>query len=529
MTINQTTILGPPGTGKTTRLLGIITDELNGGLKPEELVFVTFTKAARAEAFDRITLKCGLNSRQLPWVRTIHSSCFRLLGLRSTQVLKGPKWRAFSSYYNYELTTEKEAASIEDPIAEPVRKTKHDHLRSLIEWAASRCLTLDEAYHTYRDRDQVDLAEAHQFYRHLVEYKKKFSLYTFYDMIEHVIASNLHPPSARILVVDEAQDLSPLLIRVVEMWRTRVGYTYIAGDDDQAIFGFQGANPKWLGEQFHASAKREVLQQSWRVPADVHAMACSIIAENFDRVPKEYRPKGEPGMVVAVSAVSAFRMVPEEGSVFVLARNRRLLEDWSARLFQEGEPYQGSLLSRPTIRESLDAAKNLRKFGCITREDLLAILRYVPCGPLSPKGTKTKVRKLEPGARIQQEDLCDEWCLADILNMATEDPAALLIMDIEDEARDYVRRILDRYDGEIPEPRWTLSTIHGVKGREADTVVLLSDMLPASYRELSGEYGPEGVEAERRVAYVGVTRTKKSLFIVRPTSQYFFDYEAYID
>ena len=529
MTINQATILGPPGTGKTTRLLGIVTDELNEGLKPEELVFVTFTKAAQKEAFDRITLKCGINPKRLPWVRTIHSSCFRLLGLRSTQVLKGQKWKAFSSYYNYELTTEKEAASIEDPIAEPVRKTKHDHLRSLIEWAASRCLTLDEAYCTYQDRDQVDLAEAHQFHHHLIEYKKKFNLYTFYDMIEHVITSDLHPPSAKVLVIDEAQDLSPLLIRVVEMWRTRVRYTYIAGDDDQAIFGFQGANPKWLGEQFRASAKHEVLQQSWRVPVDIHAMACSIIARNFDRVPKEYRPKKERGMVIVASAYDAFNVVPKDGSVFVLARNRRLLEGWIDRLFQEGEPYQGSLLSRQTIRESLDAAKHLRESGYILGEELLAILRYVPCGPLSPRGTKAKVRRLEPATRIGRMALCNEWDLADILNMAVEDPASLLIADIEDEGRDYIRRILDRYDGEVPEPRWILSTIHGVKGREADTVVLISDMLLPSYQELSGEYGREGVEAEHRVAYVAVTRAKKNLIIERPTGKYFFDYVAHID
>ena len=527
--INQTTILGPPGTGKTTRLLEIVVAELDGGLRPDELAFVTFTKAARIEALDRLILKFGFHSNQLPWVRTVHSACFRLLGLNSSQVMKGPQWRKFADYHLYELTTEKKDPdpNIEDPIIEPVKNKKHDYIRNLIEWAALRCLSLEDAYQKYPDKDRVDVGETIQFHHHLIEYKKKFGLYTFCDMIEQAVNNKLYPHSVRVLIVDEAQDLSPLLIRAVEMWRTHVGYTYLAGDDDQAIYAFQGADPKWLGEQFRASGKHEILSKSWRVPASVHAVALSIIASNRDRVPKEYEPREEPGMVTATSTMQAFQSVPVKGSVFVLARNRRLLADWRDILRDAGEIYEGSPLSRPTIRAALNAAKRLHSTGGITRDELLSILKFVPTGPLAPRGVKTKIKKLDYDIHISQEDICCVWNMPDIVDMA-DNPASLLLKDIDEEELDYIRSALETHEGDIPEPRWILSTIHSAKGREAHTVVLLSDMLKASHRELQGEYGQDGIESEHRVAYVGVTRAKKSLIIVLPVSDYFFDYEDHI-
>ena len=71
------------------------------------------------------------------------------------------------------------------------------------------------------------------------------------------------------------------------------------------------------------------------------------------------------------------------------------------------------------------------------------------------------------------------------------------------------------------EPTIRLSTIHAIKGGEADHVVVFSDMANKSYEEYTKD--PDN---ERRVAYVAVTRAKQRLSIVNPFTRKYFDYRA---
>ena len=62
----------------------------------------------------------------------------------------------------------------------------------------------------------------------------------------------------------------------------------------------------------------------------------------------------------------------------------------------------------------------------------------------------------------------------------------------------------------------TITTIHQSKGGEADNVVLLTDMGRKSWESL-------GKDEENRVWYVAVTRTRNTLYIVRPRGLRYFD------
>lgn len=69
------------------------------------------------------------------------------------------------------------------------------------------------------------------------------------------------------------------------------------------------------------------------------------------------------------------------------------------------------------------------------------------------------------------------------------------------------------------DPMVRISTIHGVKGDEADNVVLLGDMSRLSYKDMSIDE-----DAEHRVFYVAVTRAKKRLYIMQPTTKLYYPY-----
>ena len=80
-------ILGPPGTGKTSTLLGLIEDELEKGTAPDRIGFFTFTKKAVNEGKERAVDRFDLSNRDLPFFRTLHSLAFRQLGLTRESVM----------------------------------------------------------------------------------------------------------------------------------------------------------------------------------------------------------------------------------------------------------------------------------------------------------------------------------------------------------------------------------------------------------------------------------------------------------
>jgi superfamily I DNA/RNA helicase len=81
--MNSQLIFGPPGTGKTYTLIGLVSDALAKGVRPERIAFVSFTKKAVEEAVNRAGQQFGLTYKELPYFRTLHSIAFRGLGLQS--------------------------------------------------------------------------------------------------------------------------------------------------------------------------------------------------------------------------------------------------------------------------------------------------------------------------------------------------------------------------------------------------------------------------------------------------------------
>ena len=86
---------------------------------------------------------------------------------------------------------------------------------------------------------------------------------------------------------------------------------------------------------------------------------------------------------------------------------------------------------------------------------------------------------------------------------------------IPDAERAYIVALLRRGEKFNAPPRITVSTIHGAKGGEADNVILMTDLTAAADNERQIE--PDNLN---RVFYVGVTRTRKKLYIVEPENTY---------
>ena len=92
------TIFGPPGTGKTTRLLNIVEEEINNGTAVDKIGFFSFTKKASLEAVTRAMVKFRLDKKDFTYFRTLHSLAFMQIGISHSQILTQSKYKEISDW-----------------------------------------------------------------------------------------------------------------------------------------------------------------------------------------------------------------------------------------------------------------------------------------------------------------------------------------------------------------------------------------------------------------------------------------------
>ena len=319
--------------------------------------------------------------------------------------------------------------------------------------------------------------------------------------------------------------------------------TYVADGlvTHNCIFTFQGANPDWLIGLYRRYGDRAMLlSQSYRVPRKAHALAETIVGRNKNRVPKDYEPAERDGSVQiiewadAMAALEAAAQAPDvwdesrqvwrPRKTYLLARNWGVLATWQNLLSSRGIVYaiaRGSSGITEKRRQAVMAAKEILETGSVFSTDLAILLEYYPSsggvgGVRLPRGVKKWAGELQ--GRVTPAQFATWKLLPWIEYLRQVGPTEILLTETK-QIRDTLARALARYGGAIPamgkDSGLHLSTIHSTKGNEADTVILLSDMAAASYREFSSG-GQVGFEAENRVAYVGVTRTRDELILVKP-------------
>jgi superfamily I DNA/RNA helicase len=91
-------ILGPPGTGKTTRLLNIVEQFMEAGVPPDRIGYFAFTRKAANEARTRAVQRFKLEYKDLPYFSTLHALAYRQLGIRQNQLLVKRHYREIADW-----------------------------------------------------------------------------------------------------------------------------------------------------------------------------------------------------------------------------------------------------------------------------------------------------------------------------------------------------------------------------------------------------------------------------------------------
>ena len=484
-------ILGPPGTGKTSTLLGLLEKELEKGTEPERIGFFTFTKQAVKEGKTRALERFEISQKQLPYFRTLHSLCFLQLGLSKDSVLSHSDFLDLNEKLNLHLS-----GSVNKDDGHITSVSKDDQLLFIENLSRIRQVSLEQQWQEVDT--PVGWFELERFARGLNLFKKNRLLLDYTDMLETFLKQGT-APTLDVMFVDEAQDLSPLQWAVVRKLCEKADRIYIAGDDDQAIYRWAGADVDYLIKN---STTALILKQSFRIPSLVHEIATKCIDQVSSRIRKNWNPRKEVGMVQWESSYEHINM--SESDWLVLARTNYLLEGVEEHCRSEGWFFKKK--NWPSISEKkIKAVKdweNFRTGSSLLMTEFTNILNYMRLHVPKPLQNSEfdRLITLEEALKDCPQLKNEYW--HDCFN-------GLSVKEIS-----YIRAMLRRGEKITKEPRIRLSTIHAAKGTEATNVILLTDLSTRIYNSYK-----DNPEDEARVFYVGLTRAKQNLFLIEPKSQ----------
>lgn len=484
--VTREAIFGPPGTGKTHALIDRATDALKGGLDPAEMLFVSYTRRAVQEARTRLV---EIDDHPFPNARTLHSLAYHVLGLSHSDVVQSKHLEEFS-----ELTGNDLSWGIADaPVWEG---SMGDRTLAIWELCRARDLTLDEVYRRLNPED-LPWSFVRDFVDQYQTFKKRRGLLDFGDMIQQVPPQ---PYPVEAVFVDEAQDLTTAQWHLLDRLVGHVPRWCVAGDDDQSIYRWSGADPHRL---LNWRGRVTMLPKSHRLPERLRQLALRVTQRMHYRVPKRYKAVRPGGVLQWVNDPSAVDL--SEGSWLLLARSRYQLREWRKLARQQGVVYtlaNGDWSWKlPSVRAAV-VYERLRKSQSCTRSDALVVAQFVSSHQVPLPLGKDRYT----------------W---DDFGFSSRERTWMEALDLPLADAEYVRALRRRGESLNQPGRVRISTVHGAKGAEADHVALLTDL---SERVVRGAQADP--DAELRVQYVAVTRARQTLLLIEPSTPRHWEFPA---
>ena len=476
-------ILGPPGTGKTTRLLKYVKTFLKLGTPLDKIGYFAFTKKAANEAKNRMLDSFpDLTEKKLKHFRTLHSLAFWKLGMKKSEVMQDEHYEDIGRELGIEVTV----------YSEGEEKTgfvdSDSEYFNIINAARIKEVSVDDEYNTGMYSYDLDKNLLFILRDELDNYKKSFYLKDYTDMIEKFIVSKLCP-KYDVVFIDEAQDLSPIQWKMFDLLKKNSKHVILAGDDDQAIYGWAGADVKRFQQE---PAKEIVLPQSYRVPKQVQHIADNILSRIPEdrRIKKEWKARDVDGNVHPVMTLSDVPLY--KGNWLILARYNDRLIKLKPELREMGIYFEYK--NRKSYKTRLyDAIQNFTRW---TNGSLLSISE---CRDLFEYLGKDFPQKEERMYDLKEFGYSHTQRWYEIFETEPEDSL-------------YIRDMLQSGEKLSEEARVKLSTIHSAKGGEAENVLLFLDNTK-TIRE-AVDKSPDKEDEENRIWYVGVTRAKQNLYIM---------------
>ena len=493
-------ILGPPGTGKTTKLLNLVENYMKAGVSPDKIGYFAFTRRAATEAIERACEKFNLTKKELPYFRTLHSLAFMMSGLNHSQIMTPKKyqevadWLKIGKFYTGTVVDQGpykdfgygdkflELINMARILRQPLRKIYNDSIVPL-----------------KTDWDRVKYVD-----KGLKHWKKSFGLEDYAGMLECFLERKLCP-KLEVVFIDEAQDLSPIQWEMVNMLEKNSDTCYVAGDDDQAIFRYAGADVEHF---VNLTGKETLLNQSYRIPCTHHEISKNVIRRIVGRREKVFNPKQEQGSIHWHRHSEQVDL--SSGDWLLLSRTTRGAQQIEEEVRRRGHLYiyNGSRSIDSKVLQAVRLWEHLREGNRLDLEQVRTVYNYMLMNSQVKYGHKTMPDGSE-GTFYSLQDLKNNH------GLMHSKPWDEGLGKINEKDKTYIKACLRKGESLTKTPRIRISTIHSAKGAQATNVMLLTDIMKRPYSmwrktEISHK------DDECRVFYVGLTRATHSLHLIHP-------------
>jgi len=384
---------------------------------------------------------------------------------------------------------------------------------------------------------------------------KEDNLYIdFVDMIERGL-NEVEITDKEVIIADEVQDYSKLEMALIRKWgeTPSVKKFIVAGDSDQLLYEWRGADPELFKQSWVTSENRKILKQSYRVPHAVHAAAGKWINNIRGREPIEYLPTEKNGKVIRSditikSVKTGNRLINEikeyisKGKeIMILTACGYMLTPILAALRKNGimfhNPYRVKRGDwNPFNRKGTGARdrilswsisdpethKSKQEWRMWTIKDVQTFSEHFRAEGVFLKRKKTAFLNIpeEEAEKVEITDrIWNEYFEQDALHeIWSFEPKRFLklLMPSKISSYEYPMSIVGNYGVKklLEKPMVKVGTIHSVKGGEADIVYLFPDLS----REAEKNYRTQlGRNAIIRTFYVGMTRSKDGLVLCSPS------------
>ena len=492
----KTIILGPPGTGKTTTLLNLVDEFIKDGVRPKQIGYFSFTKKAANEAANRAADKFNLDKEtDLENFRTLHSFAFHKLGMVKEKMMQPEDYREFGEKCGIPIKTAKFSTD------DGTFNSDNEYL-TIINTARVKRMDLLEYYDSRQNILDIERSTLYLLSEELKKFKKEKGLKDFTDLLEDFIDKDIQP-TFEVLFIDEAQDLSKIQWEMVRVLWSNAKKTYIAGDDDQAIFKWAGADVDHFIALKEEVDDIKTLNQSYRIPGGpIHKLSQKIIGKVQNRFNKEYKPRSEAGILKRYSDITQVDM--SQGNWLVLSSANHFLEDAKDLCEIQGWYYQYRGINSVPLKLllALNNWEAWRKGAYLNHLEIRNIYEYLGSNVLPG---------FKKGKTLQSEDKYTLKECQEKHGLTTDKVWYEAFEGLDTITENYIRNMRANGEKINKNPRIIMSTIHGAKGGEADKVLLMQDLTNAALETFS--HDPDELH---RLFYTGATRAKRELHVLDP-------------
>lgn len=391
-------ILAGSGSGKTrviTHRIAYLIEEYK--IPPSNILGVTFTNKAAEEMRSRVERLIGVKAT--PWIKTFHATCARIL---REHIDKLPPYTK-----NFSILDESDQSEIIAKIMReldlPTDQISPQLIASLIDRAKDDLLAPQE----FRSKCSANLDgflleitdRVYQSYQRSLE---RSNALDFGDLIRltvklfqaHLDLLNYYRDRFKFILIDEYQDTNFAQYIFSRLLAEKYENICVVGDDDQAIFGWRGADVKNIlrFEEDFPNAKIVELRRNYRSTQRILRAAHAVIKNNPLRKEKRLVPvreEGEP--IVLYSAIDEL-----DEAEYVARQINHLWRSSNERLNEIAVLYRVNTLSR-ALEESLirwgipyEVVRGLKFYERMEIKDVLSYLRFI----VNPKDDLSLLRIL---------------------------------------------------------------------------------------------------------------------------------------